>query len=378
MNMSTILRSVLSVLVVAAAAGCSDSHDGHKEAAEEHGHEHEGHENEIVVKAEQISRLGIKTTVINPSDFREVIKCGGEVLPSTSSQAVVSAKSDGIVRLSPGISEGVRIAQGAAVCGISSDGIGGGDPRAESRVRLSAAKRELERVKKLYDSHLATEKELQDAQLAVEVAQNAVDGNARSSVATSPISGVVCQLLVKTGTYVSTGTPIAVVGSSNQLTLKASVPQRYYDQFALIKSANFKLPYSDNVFELERMQGRRLTAETMATATNGYFDLEFSFVSDGNVVPGSYADIYLLGAPESGVISVPKESVVEEQGKYSVFVKEAADHFEKRPVVTGRSDGKRIEIKSGLKKGEEVVTEGAVYVKLAANSGVVPEGHHHH
>lgn len=378
MNISAILRSVLSVLVVATAAGCSDSHDGHKEAGESHGHEHEGHDNEIVIKAEQIARLGIKSSVVNPSEFREIIKCGGEVLPSTSSQAVVSAKSDGIVRLAPGINEGVRIAQGATVCGISSDGIGGGDPRTESRMRLAAAKKELDRVKKLYGSNLATEKELQDAMLAVEVAQNAVDGNARSSVATSPISGVVCQLLVKTGTYVSTGTPIAVVGSSNQLILKASVPQRYYGQFALIKSANFKLPYSDKVFELEQMQGRRLTAETMATATNGYFDLEFGFVSDGNVVPGSYADVYLLGAAETDVISVPVESVIEEQGKFSVFVRESAEHFEKRPVVTGRSDGKRIEIKSGLKKGEEVVVEGAVYVKLAANSGVVPEGHHHH
>ena len=46
--------------------------------------------------------------------------------------------------------------------------------------------------------------------------------------------------------------------------------------------------------------------------------------------------------------------------------------------LSERTDGKRIEITSGLAKGEEVVTEGAVYVKLAGNSGVVPEGHHHH
>ena len=69
---------------------------------------------------------------------------------------------------------------------------------------------------------------------------------------------------------------------------------------------------------------------------------------------------------------------IEEQGKYAVFVRESKEHFEKRPVAIGRTDGKRIEITSGLAKGEEVVTEGAVYVKLAGNSGVVPEGHHHH
>ena len=160
--------------------------------------------------------------------------------------------------------------------------------------------------------------------------------------------------------------------------MKASVPQRYFNEFALIKTANFKLPYSDKIFALDEMHGHRLTAGTMASATNGYFDIEFSFVGDGSVAPGSYADVYLLGNPESGVISVPTKSVIEEQGKYAVFVRESKEHFEKRPVAIGRTDGKRIEITSGLAKGEEVVTEGAVYVKLAGNSGVVPEGHHHH
>lgn len=230
----------------------------------------------------------------------------------------------------------------------------------------------------MYNSNLATAKELQEAQVTVEMAKNAVSGNSSSSVAVSPISGVVSQLLVASGSYVTTGTPIAVVTSSARLTLKASVPQRYFNEFALIKTANFKLPYSDKIFALDEMQGHRLTAGTMASATNGYFDIEFSFMGDGSVAPGSYADVYLLGNPESGVISVPTKSVIEEQGKYAVFVRESKEHFEKRPVAIGRTDGKRIEITSGLAKGEEVVTEGAVYVKLAGNSGVVPEGHHHH
>lgn len=92
-------------------------------------------------------------------------------------------------------------------------------------------------------------------------------------MAVSPISGVVSQLLVASGSYVTTGTPIAVVTSSARLTLKASVPQRYFNEFALIKTANFKLPYSDKIFALDEMQGHRLTAGTMVLATNGYLTL---------------------------------------------------------------------------------------------------------
>ena len=90
----------------------------------------------------------------------------------------------------------MEIKNGGVVCSISSAGISGGDPRADARTQLTAAKQNLERVQKLYNSNLATAKELQEAQVAVEMAKNAVSGNSSSSVAVSPISGVVSQLLV--------------------------------------------------------------------------------------------------------------------------------------------------------------------------------------
>ena len=359
-----------AVLMVA----CSDTH---QESKEEHHHDDE-HGDEIVVKEEQQKPLGIKTDCIKLSDFQSVIKCGGEILPSPTSQAVISAKSDGVVSFSPQIIKNKQVAKGELICRISSEGVEGGDPRSEANIRLDAAKKELERVKKRYNSNLATEKELQEAQLAVNVALNSAKGNNVSKVATSPIKGVITRLLVENGSYVALGTPIAVVAYSDNLTLRASIPQRYYQDYALIKSANFKMPYSETVFELSQLKGRRVSSDAISIGENGYFDIEFNFENNGRIVPGNSVEVYLLGATENNVLSVPKESVIEEQGKFSVFVKEGKEHFEKRPVTIGRTDGKRIEITSGLKSGDEIVTEGAIYVKLAANSGVVPEGHHHH
>lgn len=363
----------MAAFAVIIMAGCSKASDSNHEE-----HKGEEHGDEIVLKNEQISKLGIKSSTLVPSEFQEIIKCGGEILPSTGSQVVVAAKSSGIVQLSTKISLGVQVGRGETICSISSDGLSGGDPRSEANVRLSAAKQEYERVYKLYKSNLATEKELQDAKLAVEIASNSVNGNAKSSVATCSISGVVTQLLVSSGTFVNIGDPIAVVRSSNKLTLRAYVSQRYCQDIALVESANFKLPDANKTFELSAMQGRRLTAQTMSNASNGYIPVDFSFANDGTIPAGCAAEVYLLGAKTDKVLAVPTESVIEEQGKYFVFVREAKEHFEKRPVVIGRTDGKRIEIKSGVSSGEEIVTEGTIYVKLAANSGVVPEGHHHH
>ena len=56
-------------------------------------------------------------------------------------------------------------------------------------------------------------------------------------------------------------------------------------------------------------------------------------------------------------------------GSYSVYVNVEPEHFEKRQVKTGVTDGRMIEIRSGLEEGERIVTKGAVLVKLAAAGG---------
>ena len=57
--MTTVIRC-LSVAAVVVMTGCADSHSDNKEKEENHGHEEHG--NEIVIKHEQIEKLGIKTT----------------------------------------------------------------------------------------------------------------------------------------------------------------------------------------------------------------------------------------------------------------------------------------------------------------------------
>ena len=53
------------------------------------------------------------------------------------------------------------------------------------------------------------------------------------------------------------------------------------------------------------------------------------------------------------------------------------EHYEKREVKTGGQDGVRVEILKGIQANEKVVTQGAIHVKLASQSGTIPEGHNH-
>ena len=94
------------------------------------------------------------------------------------------------------------------------------------------------------------------------------------------------------------------------------------------------------------------------------------------VAPGHGAP-HAVGTAGQGVVSVPRTALTEEQGLYYVYIKEGKDVYRKQEVTPGASDGSRTAILHGLHGGEQVVVAGVYQVKLAALSGVVPEGHSH-
>ena len=210
-----------------------------------------------------------------------------------------------------------------------------------------------------------------------DVTENAYLGGKGCTVAASPLGGVVTQLLVANGSYVDAGTAVAVVSENRRLTLRAYLPKKYYGKLPYIETANFRLPYSDEIYSIEEMRGRKITSDNAATP-GGYVDVAFDFDNAGGIVPGTFAEVYLLGAERANALVLPEAAVTEEMGYFYVYVEHEKGCYEKRRVGIGGSDGKSVEIISGLKAGESVVTEGAVLVKIAANSTAVPEGHHHH
>ena len=50
----------------------------------------------------------------------------------------------------------------------------------------------------------------------------------------------------------------------------------------------------------------------------------------------------------------------------------------KKEVKTGMNNGETIEILSGVNEGDEIVTQGAILIKLASQAGSVPGHSHEH
>jgi RND family efflux transporter MFP subunit len=73
--------------------------------------------------------------------------------------------------------------------------------------------------------------------------------------------------------------------------------------------------------------------------------------------PDMYADVeFLVNIPSA--LTVPAEAVLNAGERQTVFVDRGNGYFEPRQVKTGEREGDRIQILSGLSKGDRIVTSG--------------------
>lgn len=361
-------------------SGCTNSAKedglGHNHA---HGHNHaSGNSDEITLKPEVAERFGVYTQMVKPGQFNEIIKVSGQIMPATDAQHVISAPSSGIVTFANGINEGQKVHAGTVIASISSKNISGGDPNEAAKIALDAAKRELDRVTPLHADGIVSTKEYNEIKQTYDKAKAAYSGNKSGSYATSLSTGTIVQLHTKHGEYVNAGQVIATVSSNEKLTLRADLPEKYYNSLATISSANFRTSYSDSIISLSDVNGKLISPAKIATnAQSGYIPVYFSFDNNGKAISGAFAEIYLIGETRQNIISLPIDAITEQQGKHYVYVKLDDECYEKRLVTLGSSNGKEVEIKSGVTRKDEVVSHGAIIIKLAESSGAVPEGHSH-
>ena len=320
---------------------------------------------------------------MTPGEFSGVIPAGGKILAASGDEATVVATVPGVVRLTRGLTEGSTVSRGGTVFTISSENLQD-DPARQAAIAYRTAKKEYERAAKLVKDKIVTQKDFNNIRAQYEAAKTAYQafaggGTAGGGVAVkSPIGGYVKTCLVKEGDYVSVGQPMMTVTQTRNLYLKANVPERYYPLMGTLASAKFKTAYSDRVYDLGRMNGRLVAAGKSTGDGSPYIPVTFQFDNRADVAPGAFVETYLLTKPRKGVISVPVSALTDEQGLHFVYVQTDPTCYERREVAIGETDGERVEIKSGLKAGEKVVTEGAMQVRLASASTAIPAHTHNH
>ena len=363
------------------------SHDTVKTEEAREGDEHEeSHEHSsdvIVLEPEKAEAAGVKADTITPGAFHGVITTGGKILSASGDETTIVATSAGVVSLSRPVTEGMAVGQGSTIFSITSSGLQDGDVSQRARITYETAKSEYERAQKLIADKIITEKEYLAAKADFENAELAYKavggGNGSKGVAVkSPAGGYVKECLVKAGDYVEVGQPMMVVTQNRHLYLRAEVPERDYAAINQVSSAKFKTSYSDKVYDIKDLNGRLLSYGKTSGSSSSFIPVTFEFDNASGLIPGAFAEVYLLTNDRSNVISFPVSALTEEQGVHFVYIREDEECYRKQEVRLGASDGQQTEITEGLKGGEVLVTEGAIHVKLASAGKSIPGHTHNH
>lgn len=395
---------LLWVLCAYIFTGCSGNAAGHAEHDHEHeaheheeghDHEHEGHDheheaagaahsNEIIFKEEMAKAVGLQTKVMEPAPFTDVIKTSGSVLAAQGDETTVVATVPGIVTFgSLSFVDGTAVCKGQAILSLASNTLSDGDVAARAKYAYENAKKEYERMEQLVGDKIVSAKDFEQARLNYENAKVAYDAVAGKQTANgvsvvSPMNGYLKNLQVKEGDYVAVGQPLATISQNSRLVLRAEVSEKYYQYLPTVQSANFRTPYDEKVYRLSDLHGRMLSYGKASDTNSFYIPVTFEFDNKGAVIPGSFVEVYLLTSPMQEVLSVPVSALIEEQGIYSVFIRLDEEGYQKREVKLGANNGSEVQILSGLKPGETVVTQGAYQIKLASASNAIPAHAHNH
>ncbi len=380
-----ILTGTLCMFLLGACGEHAHEHgeEGHSHEEEMHAGEKAGHSDEIILAPEKAKAAGVEAETVRAGSFRNVIHTSGQVLAAQGEEATVVAASSGVVSFSRKVAEGMQVGKGTELLSVSAAHIQDGDPVQKAKVAYEKAKEEYERAQKLVSSQIVSQKDFaalreayENARLTYEALKPSKSGKGVS--VKSPISGFIKACLVKEGDYVTVGQPLMTVTQTRRLVLKAEVSERYYAQLSQVVSANFQTPYNNKVYSLENLGGKLLSFGKSSGDTSYYVPVTFEFDNRGDMVPGSFVEVYLLSGERSGVLSLPLSALTEEQGVYFVYLKLDEECYKKQEVKLGTSDGSRVEILSGIKDGDTVVTRGVIHVKLASASNAIPAHTHNH
>lgn len=378
-------------LLLAATYGCGahSAHDhdhDHEEVEDDHEHEGEHHDHApgtIILEPEKAKAAGVEVSVVERGTFHDVIQTSGSITAASCDETTIVATVPGVVSIAQHVSEGMSISKGATVYYLASDKLKDGDQAKRMKVAYLAAKREYDRALPLVEEKIITQKEFnvirtdyENAKLAYEAISQESTG--RGIAVKAPVTGFMKECKVKDGDYVEMGTPLMVITKNQHLYLRAEVPVRYYSALSKIRSAKFKTQYSGDVFNIDEMHGQLMSSGKSATSTSSYVPVTFQLDNKGDIVPGSYAEVFLITGERQNILCLPTSALTEEQGLYYVYIQEDEHSYRKQEVHLGATDGEFTEITDGLEGGERVVTKGAISVKLAAASNAIPAHTHNH
>lgn len=268
-----------------------------------------------------------------------------------------------------------------------------------AQAQLESAKSDLdyqeqnyERQKTLHDKGHISDNDFELARLSYQQAKATYNQRIQSvktartnlgyATITSPIDGIILTRAVEEGQTVassfSTPTLFTIAKDLTDMRVIADIDEADIGGVREGQRVNFTVDaFPDDVFEGTVTQVRQeattesnvVTYEVVISAPNPELKLKPGLTANVTVITKEVQNV--LAVPVAALSFAPNENLLKDgeiiadcQGKSKVWVREG-NVFKAIPVETGENNGILVEIKNGLKGGEDVITEFSIEQGMA-------------
>ena len=326
-----------------------------------------GGSSESAAPRQQRAALRVRVSPVSVQDVVYQIKSLGQI--EAQDMVQVTAQVEGVAT-DVRYREGDRVSTSTVLLRIDPDRYRLEAERAKAVLEQAKAERgqaeaDLKRREALAQSELLSAEELTRSRsdrnrLAAavgvsEAAQGIALQNLARAEVRAPIAGTIDTRTVDTGQFVRTGTVLATIVDASRLRLR----------FKVSEAESLRATVGGNVtFRVAPLGPRDFTARIyhvgrIANATTRQVEVLAWVENPGELKPGFFAEVTLAGERREHALVVPESAIqASEQGFVTYVVEGGAARV--RPIQLGLRTGTGIvEILSGLKPGETVVTQGS-------------------
>ncbi len=344
----------------------------------------------VEMKTEAQQHVGLELQPVARTRLAEYLQVTGSVQPIDSRVSQVHSLSRGrIVEVSARV--GDRVQAGQALARI--DNIEAGELFSEEEsakaelqrlhVRLATANRQYERVKDLVGVGASARKNLELAQAEIdEIQQNIrsqegviqgitsklrrtgieADSDRASTMTTlkAPFAGVITKAHPAVGELVDPTAELFTVADLSQVWVQAEVYEKDLGRIRVGQTA---------VVTVDTYPGEKFTGQVSYISDLLDPQTRTARVRCELANPGlrlkldMFASVRIPTTFNREALAIPVSALQQVDGANVVFVQKDDTHFEMRPVSAGNTVDDHVEITTGLREGEKIVTQGAFHLK---------------
>jgi cobalt-zinc-cadmium efflux system membrane fusion protein len=416
MKRTSLLVPVL-VLILGVGSACgrrpaetkAEKADAHGERAEPAGDDHaaEEHHEEmpgtVRLTSAAIAEANIAIWKVAPVPLEHLLMVPGDVGYDENRLLTVSSSVRGRVASIP-VDLGQRVEKGAVLLRIESVDLGKArEEFLKAVAELRVAEKSYERAKRLVSEKAISPAEFQGREatyLSSVAARDAAAGALRQAgeseegiaavasgsgrqtgVATvdlrAPFAGEVIDRKVTPGSLVESFQPLLVLADTRNLW----VFFRVYEKDLSLVHTRLPVAIVPDAYPDERFSGSidfvggDVDASTRAIRIRAVVANPGGKLKPGMFVKGQI-EVPRPASEAGGTPAVPQSALQTLEGRSTIFVRTGPETFARRFVETGHTFEGFTEILSGVKPGEEVVTEGSFILKSEFAKAMLADDHH--